>query len=237
MQMTQLAALLQSGVNLKTAIKEIGLVDIPPQLGLAISLGSPLIPLLRSMNQQEQNRLRADGELEQALAVPRATRRLLIWLPIITLFLSLAAGLVSIEALFSPISMACIFAGLALLYLGSRISQKMLREVDFDFSLRDLQDFSIAIASGLSLANVEQLLPHLQNNSTVQRLAKLSQKTGARLSELVASEIEASLSQQLSEKISDLRRLSVRILIPLGLTTLPAFMLFIIPPIVVGITK
>jgi len=237
MQMAQLAALLQSGVNLKTAIKEIGLVDIPPQLRLAISLGSPLIPLLRSMNQQEQNRLRADGELEQALAVPRATRRLLIWLPIITLFLSLAAGLVSIEALFSPISMACIFAGLALLYLGSRISQKMLREVDFDFSLRDLQDFSIAIASGLSLANVEQLLPHLQDNSTVQRLAKLSQKTGARLSELVASEIEASLSQQLSEKISDLRRLSVRILIPLGLTTLPAFMLFIIPPIVVGITK
>ena len=113
----------------------------------------------------------------------------------------------------------------------------MLREVDFDFSLRDLQDFSIAIASGLSLANVEQLFPHLQSNSTVQRLAKLSQKTGARLSELVASEIEASLSQQLSEKISDLRRLSVRILIPLGLTTLPAFMLFIIPPIVVGITK
>ena len=235
--MAHLAALLQSGVNLKTAIKEIGLVDIPPQLRLAISLGSPLIPFLRSMNQQEQNRLRAYGELEQALAVPRATRRLLIWLPIITLFLSLAAGLVSFEALFSPISMACIFAGLALLYLGSRISQKMLREVDFDFSLRDLQDFSIAIASGLSLANVEQLFPHLQSNSTVQRLAKLSQKTGARLSELVASEIEASLSQQLSEKISDLRRLSVRILIPLGLTTLPAFMLFIIPPIVVGITK
>jgi hypothetical protein len=113
----------------------------------------------------------------------------------------------------------------------------MLQQVNGDFSLRELQDFSIAIFSGLTLAKIERLFPDLLRNESVYRLTKLSQKTGARLSGLVASEIESSLSQQLSQKISDLRRLSVRILIPLGLTTLPAFMLFILPPIVVGFTK
>lgn len=237
MQMAKLAALLQSGVSLKTSLSEVGLATIPDQLKLAISLGAPLVPLLKSMNQLEQNRLRAEGELEQALAVPKATRRLLIWLPVITLFLSMAAGLVSLAAILSPMSLACILLGLGLLLLGSRITQKLLQGVNQEFSLRDLQDFSIAIASGLSLSRVEKLFPHLVEHPEVNRLKILSQKTGARLSDLVASEIEASLSRQLFEKVSALRRLSVRILIPLGLTTLPAFMLFIIPPIFVGFTK
>jgi tight adherence protein B len=237
MQMAKLAALLESGVNLKTSLNEVGLSEFPDQLKLAISLGAPLVPLLRSLNQLEQNRLRAQGELEQALAIPRATRKLLAWLPLITLFLSVAAGLVSIEALLSPISLACLLIGFGLIFLGLWLTKRMLQQVRGDFSLRELQDFSIAISSGLTLATIERLFPDLLRNDSVDRLTKLSQKTGARLSGLVASEIESSLSQQLSQKISDLRRLSVRILIPLGLTTLPAFMLFILPPIVVGFTK
>lgn len=237
MQMAKLAALLESGVNLKTSLNEVGLSKIPDQLKLAISLGAPMVPLLKSLSQLEQNRLRAQGELEQALAIPRATRKLLAWLPLVTLFLSLAAGLVSIEALLSPISLACLLVGVGLIFLGLWLTKRMLQQVNGDFSLRELQDFSIAISSGLTLAKIERLFPDLLRNESVYRLTKLSQKTGARLSGLVASEIESSLSQQLSQKISDLRRLSVRILIPLGLTTLPAFMLFILPPIVVGFTK
>ena len=237
MEMAKLAALLQSGVNLKTSLQELGIVAIPEKLQLAISLGSPLIPLLKSMNQLEQNQLRASGELEQALAVPRATRRLLIWLPLITLLLSLAAGLVSFQALLSPISLTCSAFGLVLLFIGSRATKRMLQAVNGEFSLQELQDFSIAISSGLSLSAIENQFPHLLRNSQVNRLKSLSQKTGARLTDLVSSEIDISLSAQLSEKISELRRLSVRILIPLGLTTLPAFMLFIIPPIVVGVTE
>jgi hypothetical protein len=73
--MAKLAALLESGVNLKTSLREVGLTEIPDQLRLAISLGAPLVPLLRSMNQLEQSCLRAQAELEQALAVPRAAQR------------------------------------------------------------------------------------------------------------------------------------------------------------------
>jgi hypothetical protein len=68
-------------------------------------------------------------------------------------------------------------------------------------------------------------------------LIKVTRRTGAALSELVKSEIENTLKRQLSEKITLLRELSVRLLIPLGLTTLPAFMLFTIPPTMVGLAK
>ena len=125
--MAKLAALLESGVNLKTSLREVGLTEIPDQLRLAISLGAPLVPLLRSMNQLEQSCLRAQAELEQALAVPRATRQLLAWLPLITLFLSVAAGLVSIDALLSPISLICVLLGLALLLLGLWLTKRMQR--------------------------------------------------------------------------------------------------------------
>ena len=124
--MAKLAALLESGVNLKTSLREVGLTEIPDQLRLAISLGAPLVPLLRSMNQLEQSCLRAQAELEQALAVPRATRQLLAWLPLITLFLSVAAGLVSIDAVLSPISLICVLLGLALLLLGLWLTKRML---------------------------------------------------------------------------------------------------------------
>jgi len=147
------------------------------------------------MNQLEQSCLRAQAELEQALAVPRATRQLVAWLPLITLFLSVAAGLVSIDALLSPISLACVLLGLALLLLGLWLTKRMLQQVEEEFFLRELQDFSIAISSGLTLAQVEKLFPHLPSNSSVNRLTKPSQKTGARLSDLVSSEIESSLRQ------------------------------------------
>ena len=71
----------------------------------------------------------------------------------------------------------------------------------------------------------------------VARLVSLTNRTGAALSSLVSSEIENGLQAQLSEKIAAARVLSVRLLIPLGLTTLPAFMLFTIPPTLVGLTN
>jgi tight adherence protein B len=237
MQMGHLAALLSSGVNLKTALAELKISSLSEQLSQAIQLGAPLIPLLKSLEAQELSQIRAEGELEQAMAVPQATRKLLIWLPALTLLVSLAVGIVSLDSLINPLATAGLLAGSALLVVGSRISNRMLETTNFDFKLRPLQDFSIAISSGLNLSQIKNKFPELILDHKVKSLLEISQRTGARLSQLIESELELSLSEQLAQKISNLRKLSVRLLIPLGLTTLPAFMLFIIPPILVGFTK
>lgn len=237
MEMAKLAAMLSSGVSLKMALRELDLVEIPDSLRLGLELGAPLIPLLRSLDRQSQNQLRATGELAQALAVPNTTRRLLLWLPFLTLGLTLVTGIISLESLINPLVLVSLIAGSALLLLGNRITGKMLRGFRNHFDISDLQELQLALTAGLNLSQIASRFPRLMMSPQVASLLNLSRKTGARLTSLTESHIEAELSGQLTRKVTELRALSVKLLIPLGLTTLPAFMLFTIPPTLVGLTK
>ena len=69
------------------------------------------------------------------------------------------------------------------------------------------------------------------------QLVEISKRTGARLSFLIDSEFEQLNQKLLSTRIEEARKLSVRLLIPLSLTTLPAFLLLTLPPIIIGFTQ
>lgn len=237
MEFRKLASLLEAGIDLKSSLREIGYTQLPSELRLAVQLGAPLKTLLTSLAEQQEGTQRARAELAQALAMPRMTRRLLLWLPGLTLALTLITGISTISSLGNPLVLVSLLLGSLLLILGHRISRKMLSAVNDSFSISDLQQFSIAISAGLTTGQISKLFPNLLQSQAVDSLIKLTNRTGAALSQLVSSEIENTLSTQLSEKITQLRELSVRLLIPLGLTTLPAFMLFTIPPTMVGLAK
>ncbi len=237
MEFRKLASLLQAGIDLKTALAELGYRGVPEELRLATQLGAPLKTLLISLADQQDSSQRAKAELAQALAMPRMTRRLLLWLPGLTLALTLLTGITTVHTLSHPLVLVALLLGTGLLLIGNRISRRMLSAVNDNFSISELQQFSIAISAGLTTGQISKLFPNLLKSSAVESLIKVTRRTGAALSELVKSEIENTLKRQLSEKITLLRELSVRLLIPLGLTTLPAFMLFTIPPTMVGLAK
>lgn len=237
MDFRSLSSLLSAGVDLKTALGELDVQELPGEIELAIELGAPLKTLLISLARQQESSSKALAELAQAMAVPKATKRLLLWLPVLTLALTLLTGISSLDSLMNPLVMVAILLGSALLYSGHRISRRLLLTLDESFDVANLQKFSIAIACGLTTAQIAKKFPDLLSSPKVARLVSLTNRTGAALSQLVSSEIENGLQAQLSEKISAARVLSVRLLIPLGLTTLPAFMLFTIPPTMVGLTN
>lgn len=232
-----MAALLSAGVDLKTALAELQATQLPEELVLGIRLGAPLKTLLISLAQQQESLARAMAELSQALAMPKATRRLLLWLPVVTLALTIFTGISSFSSLINPLVLVSLLVGSLLLLLGNRISNKMLSGINYEFSISELQKFSIAIAAGMNVGQIANYFPQLLSAEPVARLISLTRRTGAGLVALVESEIENTLQRQLAEKITALRALSVRLLIPLGTTTLPAFMLFTIPPTMVGLTK
>lgn len=236
MRPAELASLLDSGLSLQAASRALGNPDLT-SLQFAIDSGAPLAPVLRQMEQQLRNSERAQAELSQALAVPRATRKLLIWLPGISLFFALGLGLTSFSAYLNPLVQITAVIGLALLYVGSKITARQLKSAEQLTDVSNLQDFLAAAQAGLSLARISKLRPALTRDAEVARLTALSQQTGAALIPLIEDAIDRSLANQHSEQIEKLRQLSVRILIPLGLTTLPAFLLFTIPPILVGSLK
>jgi tight adherence protein B len=237
MDYRSLSSLLDAGVDLKTSLSELNVRELPDDVELAIELGAPLKTLLISLATQQESASKAKAELAQAMAMPKATKRLLLWLPVLTLALTFLTGISSLDSLTNPLVIVAILLGSALLYLGHRISRRMLLNLDENFDVADLQKFAIAIACGLTTGQIANRFPELLSSSTVSRLVSLTNRTGAALSKLVTSEIENGLQAQLSEKIAAARVLSVRLLIPLGLTTLPAFMLFTIPPTLVGLTN
>jgi pilus assembly protein TadC len=68
-------------------------------------------------------------------------------------------------------------------------------------------------------------------------LVALSQRTGAALGALLGSEIEMLNERSLTEQLTKAKQLAVALLVPLSLTTLPAFLLLTIPPMLIGITQ
>lgn len=237
MDYRSLSSLLDAGVDLKTSLNELNVRELPGDVELAIELGAPLKTLLISLATQQESGSKARAELAQAIAMPKATKRLLLWHPVLTLALTFLTGISSLDSLTNPLVIVAILLGSALLYLGHRISRRMLLTLDENFDVADLQKFAIAIACGLNTGQIANRFPDLLTSPKVARLVSLTNRTGAALSKLVTSEIENGLQVQLSEKIAAARVLSVRLLIPLGLTTLPAFMLFTIPPTLVGLTN
>jgi tight adherence protein B len=233
MRPAELASLLESGVDLKNALAQADGFDLTP-IRFAIDTGAELVPLLWQLEQQQRNTEQASSQLSQALAVPTATRRLLVWLPALSLVMAQFLGLTSLAAYSNPLVIASLLLGAVLLFVGSKISGRQLARAKTEFDVDALQDFLVCISAGLNLGQIAQHRPDVLSDERVSQLQQLSMQTGAALVPLTRGAIERSLATQLSDQIEKLQQLSVRILIPLGLTTLPAFLLFTIPPILVG---
>ena len=234
----RLQSLLSSGLPLRSALEHSGTATLSPLAIEAIKLGSPLRRVLSQLDEIELQQQRALAELNQALAVPKATRALLSWLPAFALVASQLMGLSSLSALVHPISLIAIALGFALILLGRKLTGSMLIEPRLDQSaIYSLQLFGVAIASGLGLSQTLRRYPELGSSAAVMELVNVSKTTGCSLSSLVQSTIQSEITNSSAALMTELRELSVKLLIPLGLTTLPAFLLFTIPPIFIGITN
>ena len=238
MTAARLQSLLYSGLPLRSALEHSGFATLSPLALEAIKLGSPLKRILGQLDEIELQQQQAVAELNQALAVPKATRALLSWLPAFALVASQLMGLSSLSALVHPVSLIAIALGFALILLGRRLTGSMLIEPKLDqTAIYSLQLFGVAIASGLGLSQTLRRYPELSSSPPVMELVAVSKTTGCSLSSLVQSTIRSEISNASAALMTELRELSVKLLIPLGLTTLPAFLLFTIPPIFIGITN
>jgi tight adherence protein B len=228
----ELGALLEAGVPTKVAIEHLG-GEVPRLTTLALAAGGELGEVLRQLERQEVSIERSQAEIAQAMALPSATRRLLIWLPPFSLLLALGSGLVALGDLIHPVSLVCLVFGVGLLLLGSLVSKRMVARADMpQLSVEDLQTARICLSAGMNLRSLARHFPG--SAAALGDLVELSKSTGAGLIDLVDAKVESRITGELTERLKAARNLQVRLLIPLGLTTLPAFLLFVLPPIAVG---
>lgn len=239
MRPAALATLVGSGLSVRAALEELDPKEPLDELvELAIKIGAPLVPTLQVLERQQLHLERTRSELPQAQAIPRATRKLLLWLPVLTVGLSELMGLGTLSGLFKPLGLVSASFALGLLWLGSKISGRMLAKADFTEAhpARELIALQVCVSAGLGLSEIRAVIPKLYSERT-QRLVELSQRTGASLGALIASEIEILNQRSLTEQLTKAKQLAVALLVPLSLTTLPAFLLLTIPPMLIGITQ
>ncbi|GAA2722000.1 type II secretion system F family protein [Cellulomonas aerilata] len=93
---------------------------------LAVELGAPLAPLLDGVAQQLAAEAEVEGERRAALAGPRATARVLTWLPVLGVVLGAAFGADPVGVLLDGgVGSAALLLGTALLWAGRQWTRRL----------------------------------------------------------------------------------------------------------------
>lgn len=227
-------ALSEAGLGIRQAIQLSGLdlagsSPMEQLLAKVITLGAPVSVMGKKLVAYELQQEKFQAEIRLANAVPLATRKLLLWLPALSLVIGQLAGFQTISALSNPMGVIAFAVSGLLLFAGARWSSKLLRPLQKPqpHPALELMQFSIALRSGQPLRQ--------SNVSGVGALVELGRATGAPLGNLVESEIQLVTHRALEAGLAKAKSLSIELLVPMAITVLPAFLILTVVPMLIGI--
>lgn len=246
-----MSALLRAGVNPRQvmeysggALDAIG-VKFRQQVELvwsfAVRQGASLSDALEQLHRNQQQAAELSEKLRQANAVPRSTRQLMIWLPPISLALAELGGLQPIKGLLTPLGASIAAFGLALLFFGWYLSGQMLARLSHPLEqYLGLVLVQLGLRSGLSIDSARAAVELNQRltspeSAAVEQVSAVSKATGAPVLELLDASLAKLLAEQESARLEAVSKLSVKLLIPLSLTVIPAMLLLTVVPIFIGL--
>jgi tight adherence protein B len=180
----------------------------------------------------------SEFELQQSLALPKATKRLMLWLPVFGVAISQTFGLNPFAGFSNPLGVFAFGLAIFLLFAGDKLAEKMianLEKVSSDDNLALLL-FSVALKAGISLSEAKSFLQKKfpKQNFDLDSHIEFAAATGAPISKLLVSTAQENHEAKTSKAIQEAKALSVKLLIPLGLTVLPAFLLLTVVPILIS---
>lgn len=192
---------------------------------------------------------KSQSELALAFAAPRATAKLVMVLPFLALALAQLLGLNPLRAIFGSVAGAISLAlGVALLWGGRFWSQKLIDRskpmnrddgalldcvvigLDAGLPLQAAQTLAIRAAAKLELESPSSI--QLQKLEEARLLAN---RTGAQISKIIASAADSIRSASFNIANQQIAKLSVNLMVPLGITVLPAFVLLTVVPISISL--
>ena len=214
---------------------------------VATEAGAPLAPALRTFAASLRALAQASRETSTALAGPVATARMVMALPAVGVLFGMVLGFNTIEVLFTtPPGIACLVAGIVLLLTARSWNRRLVRRA----RPRDLTPglhfdlMAIAMAGGASLERAAESVDTaiaasgLDTSDEVARLdevLELSRSAGVPASELLRSEADEARRDAAAFALEAASVLAVRLMLPLGLCILPAFMLVGVAPLLIAV--
>jgi tight adherence protein B len=255
----QIATMCAAGVTVPAAIVDAAAAQPRSELfawcGLAMAwavateVGSPLAPTLRDFADSLRDLAQARREIAVALAAPNATARLVLALPLVGLLFGMLLGFDTLGTLFTtPIGWVCLGLGAGLMLGASRWNRRLVRRAQ----PRDLTPglafdlLAIAVSGGGSLDRARSVVAAaierfagdgvLATDGT-EEVLDLSRRAGIPAAELLRSEAGERRRQARADVSERAQALSVRLMIPLGVCVLPAFMVLSVVPLLITVLR
>lgn len=215
--------------------------DVASAWEIARIAGAPLADVLRTLADALQDAAGIADDVRIALAEPAATARLMMWLPLAGLLLGFALGLDTLGVIFGSVAGAvCAGAGVLLVLLARRWTRRLIAAAQPAPGTPGLHAelTAIALSGGASLDRARCLVAdasgHADSGATEAVLA-LSQSAGIPAVELLRASAAQQRHRARVEGRMRAAALSARLLLPLGVCTLPAFLLLGIAPLILSV--
>lgn len=248
-------ALLTAGLSLQQAERVSGVDRIDGETGqryrffraLCLKLGVTPAPAMARLQAVLEARAEAAGRLAVAEAGPRSTARLVYWLPPATLLLGQVAGLGAIEVFWrAPLSILSLVFGAILLLLANLWSSRMLRTPSQFADEFVLDAFAVCLDGGLEVDSVRNVVESefeftfgreisLATIAEIDSANLLCVETGAAISKLLSSRADELRRNSNYKNLERIEKLSVKLLWPLGVCVLPAFVFISVIPISIAL--
>ncbi|MCM3697254.1 type II secretion system F family protein [Microbacterium oleivorans] len=207
---------------------------------VATIVGAPLAVSLRGLAEALRDAHQARDDVRTALAEPQTTARLIAWLPLVALGLGAALGFDPFTALATPAGAVCLVAGGALMLLTHRWTRALVARAQpgDDIPGLDAEVIAIALSGGVSIPRATEVVTATSGiapSAETETVLALSRSAGAPAVELLRA--DAAARRQAARTDGRLRAatLSGRLLLPLGVCTLPAFLLLGVGPMLLSV--
>ncbi|MEV8171920.1 type II secretion system F family protein [Microbacterium sp. NPDC077486] len=235
----------EKGVPLVSAIEEQGgmWTELAAAWEIATTVGAPLADVLRSIAEALRDAASAADDVRVALAEPAGTARLLLWMPLAGLLLGVALGFDAWGVIVgNPLGAACVVTGLLFVVLARLWTQALLRRARPQPGAPGMaaELVGVALAGGAPIDRAVELVAETRvvdaaGRDRVQEVLDLSRAAGVPAVELLRA--TAAQDRHRARVHGRLRaaRLSTRLLLPLGVCTLPAFLLLGVAPLLLSV--
>jgi len=218
--------------------------DVAAVWSVAVAVGAPLADTLRDVGTALRDAGDVRDDVAVALAEPLATARLLTWLPMLGIPLGMVLGVDVIGLIAQPLGMACVGSGVALVLLARWWSARLAHRARPAGPVPGLaaELFAVALSGGVSIDRASTLVRSALDSdpdpfAEVADTIRLCERAGVPARDLLRGEAWIARRQARTEGRTAAARLSTRLLVPLGVCTLPAFLLLAVVPMVLGIVR
>lgn len=248
-QFIRFASLIRSGLSVEQAIENIG--GIPEQnstkflIEIAKETGSAISTEIMQVADQFAEFEASNRRIEVLQAAPRASARLIIWLPTSLLALAQISGFPIIQEIFArSVLQISVGIGLALLVSAKFVSGRMIRALAREETSTGLyllavgmnlaSSGSIERAAALANGKYQQVFgldPSPLEQETLRDIADLVEINGNPSSEIIRKQAELLRRIEFLDLSQKIEKLSVKLLLPLGFLVLPAFVFIALVPL------